>query len=96
MFCARQRRKTVFNGFYALSKTAETLSPDISHGSEGRDAALRRPRAVQARNVRFTERPIRGPVARRVPPLNAAGTAQRAIPTFVSSLAAETVMRYPG
>jgi len=51
---------------------------------------------VQARNVRFTERPIRGPVARRVPPLNAAGTAQRAMPTFVSSLPAKMFMKYPG
>ena len=34
--------------------------------------------------------------AQSVPPLNSAGTAQRAIPTFVSSLPAETVMKYPG
>jgi len=72
------------------------LSPDISHGSEGRGAALRRPRAVQARNGRITDRPIRGPGVRSVPPLNAAGTAQRAIPTFVSLLPAEMFMKYPG
>src|SRR6185295_6927474 len=48
----------------------------------GRDAALRRPRAVQARNGRFSERWIRI-LARDVPPLNAAVTAQRAIPTLV-------------
>ena len=35
-------------------------------------------------------------LTRNVPPLNAAATAQRAIPTFVSSLPAETLMRYPG
>ena len=35
----------------------------ISHGGGGRDAALRRPRTVQARKWRLTERWIHGPVA---------------------------------
>jgi len=50
---------------------------------------------VQARNWRFAERRIRGP-GREVPPLNAAGTAQRAIPTFASPLPAEMVVKYAG
>jgi len=36
------------------------------------------------------------PWLRSIPPLNAAGTAQRAIPTLVSPLPAETVMKYQG
>jgi hypothetical protein len=32
-------------------------------------------------------------LGRSVPPLNAAGTAQRAIPTFVSSILTETFMK---
>ena len=38
-------------------------NPDTSHEGEGRDAALRRPRAVQVRNGRFTKRSIRGTIA---------------------------------
>jgi len=38
---------------------------------------------VEARNWRFTARSL---LALIVPPLNAAGTAQRAVPTFVSLL----------
>jgi hypothetical protein len=36
-------------------------SPDIPYRTEGRDAAPRRPLAVQARNGRFIKRSIRGP-----------------------------------
>jgi hypothetical protein len=36
---------------------------------------------------------VAGPL--NIPPVNAAGTAQRAIPTFVSLLPAEMFMKYP-
>src|SRR5213593_3378251 len=75
--------------------SAQGPSPDVSHEGGGRDAALRRPRAVQARNWRFAERRIRG-LGHEVPPLNAAGTAQRAIPTFASLLLGDRVIKYAG
>jgi hypothetical protein len=62
----------------------------------GFEGGLQGQAAVQARNGRFTKAINSWRWVRGVPPLNAAGTAQRAIPTSVSLPPAEMLMKYPG
>jgi hypothetical protein len=72
-----------FNRF-AVVRIREPESPSlylfsVSETTGGRDSALRCPRAVQSRNGW-------GKIDRSlVPPLDAAGTAQRAVPTTVNT-----------